>query len=136
MDAEKKQTEGRFTEAVELLKETNRGQKQEADPEILQENIKGESKNLTIETFKYDFEKFYARFDKTLRHLETFGVKMKDDYVLQAFANECYRYRDLKGRAELVHLETHDNYHEIKIADSTIMDSKPPDNGINREFTA
>jgi hypothetical protein len=78
-----------FKESVEWLKEklVKRGQKEEAGLGFLQENIKCELKNLMIERFKHDPEKFYARFDKTVRHLETLGVKMKDDYVHRVFAN-------------------------------------------------
>jgi hypothetical protein len=90
-------------------KVAKRGQKEEVDLEFLQENIKGELKNLKIKTFKYDLDKFYTRFDKTVRHLETLGVKMKDDYVLGVFANGFSGHRDLKSRADLVHLETHHN---------------------------
>ena len=69
-NSEKKPTESMFKEAVELLKEkvAKRGQREEVDLEFLQRNIKGELKSLKIEIFKYDLEKFYARFDKTVRH--------------------------------------------------------------------
>jgi hypothetical protein len=104
-------------------------------PSTIHRRFLGELTNPKIETFKYNLEKFYSRFDKTTRYLEILGVKMKNDHVVRVFANGCYGHWDLKTRAELVHLEIHDNNHELKFY-STIMDSQRSGDRIKREFTA
>ena len=78
---------------------------------------------MKIRNFKLDLEKYYATFDKTVKLLETIGVHMDENYLLRIFANGCieHEHRDLRTRAELVHLESFTTYHEFKIEYSSLL---------------
>ena len=43
---------------------------------------------------------------------------------MRIFANGCIEHRDLRTRAELVHLESFTNYHELKIQYSSLLEAK------------
>ena len=43
---------------------------------------------------------------------------------MRIFANGCIEHRDLRTRAELVHLESFTNYHEPKIEYSSLLEAK------------
>jgi hypothetical protein len=47
-----------------------------------------------------------------------------ENYLLRIFANGCIEHRDLRTRAELVHLESFTNYHELKIEYSSLLEAK------------
>ena len=118
-DQERKVKRSLFDEAVMLLKASvaQRGKKDETDLMLLQENIKSKLKNLKIRNFKFDLEKYHARFVKTVRLLKTIGVDMDENYLLRIFANGCIEHRDLRTRSFT-------NYHELKIEYSNLLETK------------
>jgi len=125
-DQEMKVKRSLFDEAVMLLKASvaQRRKKDETDLMLLQENTKSVLKSFKIRNFKFDLEKYYARFDKTVTLLETIGVDMDKNYLLRIFANGCIEHRDLRTRGKIVPLESLTNYHELKIEYSSFLEAK------------
>jgi len=122
-DQERKVKRSLFVEAIMLLKATvaQRGKKDKTDLMLLQATIgvshreaSPKVKSLKIRNLKFDLQKYYARFHKIVRLLETIGVDMDDNYVLRTFANGCIEHRNLRTRTELVHLENFTNYHSAR----------------------
>jgi hypothetical protein len=105
-DQERKVKRSLFDEAVMLLKASvsQRGKKDESDLILLQESTNSELKSLKLRNFKFDLEKYFARFDKTVRLLQTIGVDMDENYLLRIFGKGCIEHRDFRTRDELLHL--------------------------------
>jgi len=100
------------------------GKKDEIDISLLQENTKAELTTLKSKDFKSDLDKFYGRFGSVVRYLEAIGVNMDDGYLMRILASGCSEHRDLKTRTEHVYMESFDDYHELKIAYSSWLESR------------
>jgi hypothetical protein len=85
----------------------------------------------------YDLDEYYKRFDRCVVAAQNIGCDLTENYLMKLFAKGCSDHRDLKSRADMVHLELKDEistYTDLKhLYDSLIKKKKKvtPDSGKN-----